>query len=305
MDSGELLHIFTGITVWKQGDKRAPHKPLLILYMLGRLKRGEHGTVSFDEMDMEVGKLLAEFGPDRKTQPLYPFWYLQNDGLWILNNVDKSDEGPLGPPPTKTYFRSRDVRGGFPDGIVHTLVSNPDLIRQIATKILSDNFPSTLHEDILQAVGLDLNPDGVAVKSVKSEPKRSRDPEFRKRVLRAYEYRCAVCGFDVRIGSTPIALEAAHIKWHQAGGPDEEPNGLALCSLHHKLFDRGAFSLDPQRRLLVSESAHGSKGFDSWLMQYHGSPIKEPLRNSYMPHEEYTNWHVREVFRGESRELSC
>jgi putative restriction endonuclease len=25
-----------------------------------------------------------------------------------------------------------------------------------------------------------------------------------------------------------VALEAAHIKWHQAGGPDEESNGLAL-----------------------------------------------------------------------------
>ena len=37
-----------------------------------------------------------------------------------------------------------------------------------------------------------------------------------------------------------LGIEAAHIKWHQAGGPDTEDNGLALCTLHHKRFDRGA-----------------------------------------------------------------
>jgi putative restriction endonuclease len=28
---------------------------------------------------------------------------------------------------------------------------------------------------------------------------RKRAPAFRKRILTAYEYRCAVCGFDVRL----------------------------------------------------------------------------------------------------------
>jgi len=53
-------------------------------------------------------------------------------------------------------------------------------------------------------------------------------------VLRAYEYRCAVCGFDVRLGSVSIALDAAHIRWHQAGGPETESNGLALCVLRER-----------------------------------------------------------------------
>ena len=48
-------------------------------------------------------------------------------------------------------------------------------------------------------------------------------------MLTAYEWRCAVCGLDVRLGSVSVALDAAHIRWHQAGGPDREGNGLALC----------------------------------------------------------------------------
>ena len=82
--------------------------------------------------------------------------------------------------------------------------------------------------------------------------RQRRDPNFRANVLRAYEYRCAVCGFDVRLGPSPVALEAAHIKWHQAGGPDLEVNGLALCVLHQRLFDRGAFTLSKQLQIMVS-----------------------------------------------------
>jgi len=72
--------------------------------------------------------------------------------------------------------------------------------------------------------------------------RKKRDPAFRQKVLKAYEWRCAVCGFDVKLGTVAIALDAAHIRWHQAGGPDVENNGLALCVLHHKTFDLGAFT---------------------------------------------------------------
>ncbi len=52
-------------------------------------------------------------------------------------------------------------------------------------------------------------------------------------ILIAYGYRCAVCGFDVRLGATPIAMEASHIKWKSYNGPSEEVNGLCLCVMHH------------------------------------------------------------------------
>jgi HNH endonuclease len=46
-------------------------------------------------------------------------------------------------------------------------------------------------------------------------------------------------------------LEAAHIKWFQARGPDVVQNGLALCSLHHKIFDLGAFTVLPESHQIV------------------------------------------------------
>jgi len=121
------------------------------------------------------------------------------------------------------------------------------------------------------------------------------------RILKAYEYSCAVCGFNVRLGNNLVAVEAAHIKWHQAGGPDKEENGVALCAMHHKLFDRGVFIIAPTRQLIVAEEAHGTNGFEEWLMRYHGKQINTPIHPDYQPKDSYMKWHFREVFRGPGR----
>ena len=44
--------------------------------------------------------------------------------------------------------------------------------------------------------------------------RKQRDPLFRQQVLRAYNYECAICGFNMRHDSTSVAPEAAHIKWN-------------------------------------------------------------------------------------------
>lgn len=131
-----------------------------------------------------------------------------------------------------------------------------------------------MHEDVLSAVGLSF------------DTVRKRDPQFRDRILKAYGYQCAICGFSVRLGHSLIAVEAAHIKWHQYKGPDTEDNGVALCSMHHKLFDRGVFTISQELKILVSEDAHGSKGFDDWLMKFHGQAISKPIRPEYKPRED-------------------
>ena len=101
-----------------------------------------------------------------------------------------------------------------------------------------------------------------------------------------------------------LAVEAAHIQLLQASGPDEERNGLALCSLQHKAFDRGAFTVRPDRVLLVSGQAHGRQGFQEWLMRFHGQAIRKPQRQDDMLAERFLDWHQREVFRQPPREVA-
>jgi putative restriction endonuclease len=290
MDGESILKRFDELSIWKQGDQRAPHKPLLVLYALGRWQGGQR-AVSYREAEPDLTSLLREFGPPRRSDhPEQPYWRLQRDGVWTVH-------APPGLPlktnddiPRVGALRSPEVWAEFSPDVQAALAADWGLVAAIATRILERHFPESLHQDILNAVGLTLE----------TTVARRRDPAFRQRVLTAYEYRCAVCGFDVRLGTVPIALDAAHIRWHQAGGPETEDNGLALCVLHHKTFDLGAFTV-ADGVLLVSDRTTGSTGFRETLLAYHGKPLRDPQRPDWRPHPDHLGWHGREVFKGAAR----
>jgi putative restriction endonuclease len=302
----ELKQAINQIKMWQRAGERAPHKPLLLLYALGRLSRGEPRQMSYVEVKDELVGMLNEFGPARqKQEPNQPFIRLSNDrlpqsdtGFWQVQGLEKLNT-------TKDWtdreLINNQTSAGFTEPAFDLLKQDSNLVQEIASALLYKNFPDTMHEDILNQVGLDFDFRGSSP-DLTTQPKRS--PEFRKKVLMAYEYRCAVCNFNVRLGDTLIAVEAAHIKWHQFGGPDYEQNGIALCSLHHKLFDRGVFSLTTDMVFQVAENAHGTHGMEEWLMRYHGQVIRKPQRPSYYPEEGFINWHFKEVFRGSVRYIS-
>jgi len=293
MNKNHLHSIIQNITVWKRGAQRAPHKPLLLLYALARIRRNHNRFIPYTEIDEKLKQLLMDFGPIRKSyHPEYPFWRLQNDGIWELENAQDVRIISSGDA-RRTDLMAQNVSGGFSGEIFDLLKKHPEIASELAAAILEANFPSSIHEDILQAVGMDSESE--------VPQKLKRDPYFRDRIIQAYEHQCAVCGFNVRVGNTLVAIEAAHIKWHQAGGPDVEENGVALCALHHKLFDRGAFTVSPELKIQVSDRAHGTQGFREWLAAYHGKSLRAPQRPDFYPEPVFVQWHVREVFQGEAR----
>ena len=216
---------------------------------------------------------LAEFGPSSAAKSRhYPFWHLATDGhgaLWDLSGPREVLKRPAGATPSLGELREHHIKAGFPSDIDEALRHIPGLLQAVASRTLETYFPATLHADIVATLGLELDganelrEGATAALDYTTAVRRKRDPAFRDRVLRAYEYRCCVCGFDLRIGHTPAGLEAAHIQWHHVGGPDIEPNGLSLCALHHKLFDLGVFTVEPAEHRVVF-SQHAISGSRAW-----------------------------------------
>lgn len=279
--------------------KRAPHKPLLILFSLARIQQGKERLVEFSEIDGVMSELLREYLPPRrhsKASAYYPFNHLRGDGIWELSGAGDLSVAERVP---KQKLISQKICGGFTPEVYRLLSDNPKTLEKVASHLLHANFPETIHRDILDEIGLEMQAgevEGGAGKKRKSQ----RNQEFRKQILTIYNFRCAVCQFDVRLGSHSVALEAAHIKWFNAGGLDVASNGLALCSLHHKLFDRGAFGITEQHKVVISDRVNGYAGLEEWLIRFNEKPINLPRKADQIPAAEFTRWHLREVFQGES-----
>src|SRR5262249_20795727 len=102
--SDEVLERFDSLSVWSRGDQRAPHKPLLVLYALGRWRQGEQGAVAFRDVEAPLTELLKRFGPSRQSyHPEYPFWRLKNDRVWQVtaSGTLTSRKGNTDPPKTE------------------------------------------------------------------------------------------------------------------------------------------------------------------------------------------------------------
>lgn len=175
---------------------------------------------------------------------------------------------------------------GFDATSYQSLVSNPEMIEKIASKLIQDNFPDTLQEELFVRFGFEVDTSS-----------KQRDPNFRKNVLRAYNYRCAVCGFDLALDTVPVGIEAAHIKWKQYSGPCEVPNGIALCSIHHKALDKGVITFNSLLEVQVSPAATGGSIVERLIWDYENKKISLPREASLRPNDNVIEWYVKEVFK--------
>lgn len=307
LNADQTIALFEGLRRAQNNERYAPHKPLLVLLALARIQRGEARLVPFAEVDQPMQRLLAEFGPTGAAKSRhYPFWHMDRT-FWQVNGPASLVSRSLGATPNLSELRADGVLAGFAPEVDAVLRAQPALLVQVAQRVLDSYFPATLHADIAAVLGLDLSPPAHEARDnatpvYGASARRSRSARFREQVLLAYEHRCCVCRFDLRIGNVSAGLEAAHIQWHTAGGPDVAANGLSLCALHHKLFDLGAFTLEPEDlRIVFSRHAiAGSKGPDGEL-KHHGQPLLRPQSPDLLPSPEFIRWNQHNVFKTPAR----
>ncbi|QKW22337.1 HNH endonuclease [Kitasatospora sp. NA04385] len=291
---------------WTSSGVRAPHKPLLLLYALGSYQRDADAELRYSAVEEELKRLLEEYGPSHSTTPAYPFHHLVSDGVWEV----RTDQGPRSPGTGVRVLRSSGATGRLVPELRAALRKDPALLGQLARVLLDFHFPPSLHTDLCEAVGLDLDladteslTGGVPGGARERAARRQRDRRMRELVLTAYEFQCAFCGYDGMLGASAVGLEAAHVRWWSFDGPDEVDNGLCLCSLHHKLFDKGVLGLGEGHRVLVSRRFVGrSEASRQQVLALAGRPVIGPQPGTAPIADRHRKWHADQVFHGEPRE---
>jgi putative restriction endonuclease len=276
---------------YRHNGARVPHKPLLVLMALQKLSVSGSSELAWSEAEIRLADLIAEFGPSTQTSrpqsAAYPFTRLRRDGVWTLSEDVPDDK--------VTPLRDDDVHGRLNPAIEQVLRDDPRRLESAVRYLVDAQFPGTIAPDVLLAVGFD--PELLAPGLVTVTPEeRKRSVAWRDAIVRAWDGACAFCGYDGSLGGAPVGIEAAHVRWFKLGGPDELDNGLALCSLHHKLFDRGALGLSADARVQVSEHFRAT-GVGKQVYDLHGRELR-PRPGAQLPASVHVEWHRTQVFKG-------
>lgn len=116
--------------------------------------------------------------------------------------------------------------------------------------------------------------------------KRLHQDAFRALVMRAYRTRCAVCNLP-----RSELLDACHIiPDRDERGRPEVPNGLALCQLHHRAYDRNLIGIRPDLVVEVSRvlmDDHDGPVLEHALKGFNGSRLHIPSRREEHPRPDY------------------
>ena len=292
----QVLDQLSALRQHQQDGRRSPHKPLLVLLALGRLAAEGTSALAWSEAELRLADLLEEFGPTSKTSraqsAAYPFTRLRADSVWTLDrDVPMDNVGPL----------RQGVTGRLEAWLEEALKKRPELLDEAARVLVESHFPPTVGPDVLVAVGLDpaLLDRPSAERDRGSQEQRQRSRVWPAAVIEAWDRQCAFCGFDGAAGGSVVGIEAAHVRWFTLGGPDELDNGLALCSLHHKLFDRGMLGLDDELSVVVSQRFSARTAAGRSLYDLHGHRLR-PRRGTPLPAEQHVAWHREQVFQGQA-----
>lgn len=289
--SSHFLSRLNNIVVYKHGDQRAPHKPLYLLYCIAALQQGQPRLQPYEQIAEKLGKALRLFAPRvAAVHPEYPFWRLQHDGLAIVEVDGPLEFRPSNNDPKVTSLKKRKAKGGLTEEDYRLLTGDLEIQSVAVHKLLDGHFPACIHDEILRFFNLKLN--DLHATDLATER------EFREQVLSAYNYKCALTGFSMSYEGEYPGLEVAHLCWPQVGGNDVLGNGVAMSTLHRKLFHLGLFTINSDYIVQVSSKVQENLDTAFNLGKLHGKVITLPNDPSHKPSRQNLEWHSKWVFRG-------
>ena len=180
----------------------------------GRFATTGSSAATYAQAEGPVSRLINDFGPPvasasaARRRAALPFVHLERE-LWHLQDDTGNEMGADFP--GRAWLVEHGALGRLrPE--VEQLLASPGTLAAAARLLLDQHFTPVLATLICDAVDLDVAGLEAAAApgptpAVGPQPGKTRRPGFAEEVLRAYVYRCAMCGFDGALGP-------AHIEWH-------------------------------------------------------------------------------------------
>ncbi len=215
-----------------------------------------------DEYRIQVTSGVDRFDPAGVDRTVILGWWEQGS---VFAGWDVSKHfGPLGSSPSFQVLEGT-LQSALLSGMATQAKANDEIVVAVRPAMLGDYLEDQerIHtlgatetdREALQAVlndPIDAEPAIAAASDdarrivIAQVARKVRDSSFAERVLTAYGHSCAMCGVQLRL------VDAAHILPVSAASDDSTSNGIALCALHHRAYDRALIAMDEEYFVVVN-----------------------------------------------------
>jgi putative restriction endonuclease len=295
---------------------RAPYKPFLLLAVMDLIAQGMIQTnfIQFNAALMDVFDLYWDtiIGREKNSNPVLPFFHLHREGFWHLVPVPGKEQVLTHIPQIRSISPLRDLVLGvtLDDALFNTLLNNEsrDDLRRV---LIETYFAPEVRPELVQLGQLSAELFQYSFEltnrltrrfKLRESPEEqecyhviSRSTAFRRAVVEAYNYTCAMCRIRVFTPEGHAAVVAAHIVPWSESHNDDPRNGMALCGLHHWIFDQGLVSVTPDYQIQVSPAVPLEEGTKP-LLSLAGCELFLPSERAFCPAKKALNWHRQNIF---------
>ena len=313
------LHVNVNQYHWPEETyHRAPYKPILLLSVLDLIGLGiiRENSIAFDEALLETFNLYCNriIGAERNSGMILPFFHMRSERFWDLVPAPDMETALANTRQVDSLTQLHKlVLGARLDDDLFALAQHPTHRDHLKQVLIQTYFKPELQEKLLEASRIKMesfeygrelmtpSSDRFKIKDEDSHQQgyhqESRSTAFRSVVRMAYDYTCAMCGVRVLTPEGAAAVEAAHIvPWHVSHN-DDPRNGMALCGLHHWVFDQGLACVDSNYRIQVSPLIHETDESTKPLVALDNEEIHKPREQYFWPARQALTWHRKRCFR--------
>lgn len=300
-------------------NKRAPHKPFLLLSILDLIAQRAIKT-NFIELQADLLDVFDLYWKkvmdvEKEGNAALPFFHLKSEGFWHLIARPGQENVLQNARQIRSLRDAQIVLLGakFDEALFDLLLvaDNRDELR----RVLIETYFAPEIRPLLVEIGTitkeafeysrELLDRSRGVFKIEEAPTmdqqyltESRSVAFRRVVVQAYNHTCAVCGIRLLTPEGRTAVAASHIVPWSHSHNDDPRNGLALCGLHHWTFDQGLITITPTHEIAVSntipedDATAAIRALDKRL-------IHKPADKYLWPATIALKWHNRNIFRAD------
>ena len=285
----------------------APYKPALLLAVLEGIAEG---SIQGNRIEI-TPELLAAFRAictDLGTSSYFgagsfalPFYHLSGDGFWHLHPwPGRAVLLTTSNSPRRLRHLREVLAYASLDPELWQLLQEPTHRTALRQALLTRYFPQTqgyyrarAGQEVLATIEQQMLAEPAAhyrthLHLTDELDLAVRSGVFKRTVLAAYDYTCAVSGLQLLStrGNPAPLLDACHIVPWTLTHDDTLPNGLALTPTLHRAFDRHLFWIDADYRIRVANDFQELAGAEHGLRRFEGQALRLPRRAEWWPSRE-------------------